>query len=271
MGHALAQTLVCDNILHHIDACGACAACRKVAGGNHPDMHILQPNEKGSIPVQAVRTLAERLALRASEAAIKVAIIEHGECMAPAAQNALLKTLEEPPGDTCFVILAQGTLLSTIRSRCQHLRLQAPSRPVAEAALVAGGIAAPLAQLLAPWTGADVAQAQACVEQGAAAIDAALTQALEPDATPQTLFRVAADLGGDRERCELALHLFEVRLHDAMVARRRGPGQPHPAHLAQAAGEVQRLRRTQALHLNRAMALEGLFLRWAGKAGEAGP
>jgi DNA polymerase-3 subunit delta' len=265
LARALAQALVCT-AANGPDACGACNACRKFINGNHPDVHTLRPNDKGVIPVQAVRELSERLSLRATESRIKIAFIESAEAMPVGAQNALLKTLEEPPGDTCFILLThhRAGVLATIRSRCQQLRLREPDRMAAVSALQDSGITPALAARLAPLCGADVPRAQGFVENGAQEIEDSLDAVLDEGVAPQTVFRVAADLGGDKERFELTLALFEVRLRDALAC---AAGARRSA-LACAAGMLQRLRRSAQVNANRAMALEGLFLSWAGKLQE---
>src|SRR5512141_2954901 len=121
---AFAGSLVCQTPTG-TDACGACAACRKLAGGNHPDVVYLLPNEKGFIGVEQVRELSDRLSFKAVESAWKVVIIGGADVARAEAQNALLKTLEEPPGATCFLLTATRlrALLPTVRSRCVTLRL----------------------------------------------------------------------------------------------------------------------------------------------------
>lgn len=102
--------------------CGECAACRKVDHHNHPDLHILEPDGK-TIKIDQIRKLQRELALRPLEAKKKICLIDHADSLNPAAGNALLKTLEEPPGDALLILLAPHPerLLSTIRSRCQRL------------------------------------------------------------------------------------------------------------------------------------------------------
>jgi DNA polymerase III subunit delta' len=117
--------------------CGDCPSCRKVASGQHPDLEVVErnppkerdPDELGSrtgITVDQIRRgLLPALALRAVEGRGRAAIIDDAESLNEAAQNALLKTLEEPP-DGCLVVLVcahEEALLDTVRSRCQSVRL----------------------------------------------------------------------------------------------------------------------------------------------------
>ena len=106
--------------------CRACAACRKVEHGNHPDLHRLSPEGAGQqIRVGQVQALAAELALLPLEGRFLLAIVEHAHRLNLDAQNALLKTLEEPPAAVCLILAADdsSTLLPTVVSRCARLRL----------------------------------------------------------------------------------------------------------------------------------------------------
>jgi len=118
MALALARFLFCA----HGTGCGDCAACRKLDHRNHPDLHVLEP-DGSSIKIEQVRALQRDLSLRPLEASRKVCLIEAADTMTVAAANALLKTLEEPRGDTVLLLLSSQPqrLLETIRSRCQLL------------------------------------------------------------------------------------------------------------------------------------------------------
>jgi DNA polymerase-3 subunit delta' len=108
-----------------IDACGACTVCRRIARDAHPDVVTVTPGELGNIAVDAVRDVVERTAYRPFEARKRVVIIDDADAMVAAAQNALLKTLEEPPPRSTFVLVsaAPDVLLPTVRSRVARLRL----------------------------------------------------------------------------------------------------------------------------------------------------
>jgi DNA polymerase III subunit delta' len=127
---ALAQTLNCTNPVEWdggVDACGACLSCGRIARGVHADVLIVEPAESGSIKVDQVRDAIERAAYRPFEGRRRVVIIDEADALMPEAQNALLKTLEEPPPASVFVLVTsrQDVLLPTVRSRCQHLRFGA--------------------------------------------------------------------------------------------------------------------------------------------------
>jgi DNA polymerase-3 subunit delta' len=106
------------------DACGECAACRRIARGVHPDVITLEPGETGSIKIEPVRDVIDRAGYRPFEGRRRVVVIDDAEAMVPAAQNALLKTLEEPPSASVFVLVSSmpDALLPTVNSRCPRLR-----------------------------------------------------------------------------------------------------------------------------------------------------
>ncbi|MFQ5744178.1 MAG: DNA polymerase III subunit delta' [Acidobacteriota bacterium] len=120
----LAQTLNCK-AGELLDACGTCVSCHKVARGLHPDVLWVSP-EKGVIKVDQARTIVESVAYRPYEGERRVVIIDDAHAMNASAQNALLKTLEEPPPSSLMVLVtpAAQSLLATVRSRCQPLRFQ---------------------------------------------------------------------------------------------------------------------------------------------------
>ena len=120
----LTKALLCPNAVP-AGSCDQCEDCRMLEGSVHPDFLIVEPPEEGSrvIKVEAIRQIAARANLRPLRAARKVFVVDFAEAMNETAQNALLKTLEEPPGDTVFVLIAYAAenLLPTIRSRMQTL------------------------------------------------------------------------------------------------------------------------------------------------------
>ena len=115
--------------------CGECDACRQVLSGNHPDVVFLSPEShldsksqgKKAITVEDIRELVRICSRSAYAGGKRVVIIDQAGQMNEPAQNALLKTLEEPEADNVFLLLAQTRtgLLPTIVSRCRPLPLHA--------------------------------------------------------------------------------------------------------------------------------------------------
>jgi DNA polymerase III subunit delta' len=111
--------------------CGHCADCHLNAADSHPDWVRLRPDpesKSGEITIDAVRDLTERTGLTAARGVRKLVLIDPADRMNAAAANALLKTLEEPAGDTLLCLIAEqpGQLPATIRSRCQLLEVAIP-------------------------------------------------------------------------------------------------------------------------------------------------
>ena len=176
----LAQSLLCEAQRDGLKACGSCASCRLYQVGNHPDLRTLEVGQEDDGPVSVsaeeeagapkkasrqisvgkVRTVTEFITITAHRGGAKVICIMPAEAMHPSAANAVLKILEEPPGDSYFLLVSHqpDRLLPTIRSRCFHLAFALPDpRPAldwlkgqgierGELALAQGGFA-PLAAL----------------------------------------------------------------------------------------------------------------------------
>lgn len=152
------------------EACGGCRSCRLLASGAHPDRFVVRPDEdKTIIRVEQVRAVIEGLVLTTTISPRKVALIEPAEAMNRNAANALLKTLEEPPGETILILVSHdpSRLPITIRSRCQLWPVAAPSQAVAQAWLeTAQGLSEQQAQIALEATSGSPLQALRLVEEG---------------------------------------------------------------------------------------------------------
>lgn len=176
--------LLCERATALAAACGACRGCTWRAAGSHPDLHVLVPEEDGkAIKVAQVRALIGRLQLTGQASATRVALVDPADAMNAAAQNALLKTLEEPPAGVVIVLVsdAPGRLLATVRSRCQALTVTRPSPDQVQAWLAAQGVAAPA-----------LALALAGGHPGAALAYAAPERARQAQAVAEDLQRLAS-------------------------------------------------------------------------------
>ncbi|MGD2117877.1 MAG: DNA polymerase III subunit delta' [Chromatiales bacterium] len=124
----LAAALLCQSSVNG-HACGKCNACHLLQVGNHPDLHLIEPEEKGGvIKVDSIRKLVEENSLTPHLANIKLHIIRDADRMNIAAANSLLKTLEEPSPNTLILLVCAHTenLPATIKSRCQKLAFPLP-------------------------------------------------------------------------------------------------------------------------------------------------
>ena len=135
----LAAGLLCLAADSHERPCRRCSACRKVQHGNHVDVHRLAPEGAGEqIRLGQVQALVVALALLPMEGRFRIAIVEDAHRLNQDAQNALLKTLEEPTGAVCLVLTVadEAVILPTVKSRCARSRL-GPVSPEAIAAVLA--------------------------------------------------------------------------------------------------------------------------------------
>lgn len=233
VARTLAQAANCER--EDGDACGVCGPCRRIAARNHADVMLVLPEAEQiargwagkadfdatpsrEIKIAQIRKLQERLSLKALEARRKFALIFAADAMNVQAQNALLKTLEEPPDATTIILVssAPNALLPTIRSRALKLTF---------APLPLDFVAAKVAEIRK----VDLASARLC----AALADGSLGAALELD--PAALARrkellerleglrpgdargavaFAADFAADRVSAEVHLELIRAWYRD---------------------------------------------------------
>jgi DNA polymerase-3 subunit delta' len=142
--------------------CGECSTCLRIVRGRYPDVHHVTA-EGTFILVDQIRDSVLAEASRSPfEGSTKVFIIEESDRMNPAAQNALLKTLEEPEAATVFILISdrEEELLDTIRSRCRIVRLDPLSEERVIEILVAEGVPSDKALLAARLSEGDVALAR---------------------------------------------------------------------------------------------------------------
>ncbi len=106
-----------------VEPCGRCRSCKKIISGNHPDIILVKP-AGAMIKVDQIRALCSKLVLKPYEANTRIAIIADAQKLNPEAGNTLLKTLEEPPEHTVFILttLQASDILPTVVSRCQQIR-----------------------------------------------------------------------------------------------------------------------------------------------------
>ena len=163
---SLADVIHCSFGDH--DSCGRCETCLSIRDGNHPDVRVIKPEPgKREITIRQMRDLQRQLEFRSFSGKKKIAIIDPAHLMNIPAQNSLLKTLEDPPGDALLILISNNTasLLSTVLSRC--LRLYFSFISVEETAgFLEGrkGIAPEKAKLLAALTGGSLGEALNCDE-----------------------------------------------------------------------------------------------------------
>ena len=184
---AIAEALNClkpltDTRLER-DACGTCAACGRIGRGVHPDVVIVEPGDTGKIWIEQVREVIDKARYRPFEGRRRVVIVDEADALTPDAQSALLKTLEEPPSASVFLLVSSlpDSLLPTVRSRCPRIRF-APLAPAEVAAALMR----------------DHGYADADARAAAADADGSISRALEAQALDVTQARVFAQRLLDR-------------------------------------------------------------------------
>ncbi len=125
LANLFAATLLCEK--GGPDPCNNCHSCRQAESGNHPDIIRVTHEKPNSISVDDIRgQVNNTIMIKPYQGPYKVYIIDHADMMTPQAQNALLKTIEEPPQYAVIMLLVENAeiLLPTINSRCVMLRLR---------------------------------------------------------------------------------------------------------------------------------------------------
>ncbi len=138
-----AQALNCESPRSDgpIDSCGGCRACRQIEARTHPDFFVIEPDQEMAAPqikIEQIREIEQQVMYRPLIGERKICLIDDADRMTIGAANALLKTLEEPPDHSLFLLISSrpAALPATIRSRCQALRFATPARMHVEAALI---------------------------------------------------------------------------------------------------------------------------------------
>ncbi|MCR5558977.1 MAG: DNA polymerase III subunit delta' [Schwartzia sp.] len=172
---ALAAALLCMSS-EDGEPCGQCGSCRAMADGTHPDFYVVEPESAGraakSIKIEQIRELEREIGRVPKLSQRRAVLMDSVERMNEAAQNSLLKTLEEPTGDVVFILVtsAKQALLDTIVSRCLLL----PFAPLKEETLVkllgVRGISESDAQGIAPLSGGSLGRAVRLLDEGALSI-----------------------------------------------------------------------------------------------------
>jgi len=274
----VAQLVLCTQAV--AAPCGECLACRRVQARQHPDLLVLAPEEGGrQIRIEQVRELGAELSLTSHAGGYKVGILTPADALNRFAANALLKTLEEPQPRTLLVLVVTqpSRLPATILSRCQRLKVAAPTRAQALAWLnQAGGEK--------PWAGALDALGEAPLNVLATDPEEVAAAGADSQRTLEALAQGSADPVATAERwaradLPLRLRCFENWLTERirrqerdgafMTEVRAGPylsgGRRvlNIRELFRLIDEVRELRATLDVPLNRGVALEVLFRRLA--------
>lgn len=153
IGLMFAKALFCEKLVDDFKPCNACIQCKRISHGNHPDIHVLEP-EGTSIKKEQISSLQKEFSKKSVESGRKFYMIIDADKMTASAANSLLKFLEEPNSETTAILITEHIqkILPTIYSRCQHITFQPiPKRELVEM-LVDNGVKKGRAPLLANLT-----------------------------------------------------------------------------------------------------------------------
>ena len=222
--HAFAMALNCEHEDIAARPCGECRSCKRIKSGNHIDMLYSETDaNSGALRIDSIRSITNRIAMKPYESRYRVAIMRDFHRAQPRAQDALLKTLEEPPPHAVLILLANALepILSTITSRSQIIYL----RPVAAASIqtvLTNQYASPAEQadLLARFSGGrigwaiEAAQNPELLEQRTIALD--LLEEVVRSSTVDR-FHLAADLSKDKAALTPLLELWLTYWRDVLL------------------------------------------------------
>lgn len=201
------------------DGCGTCPSCRKMATLQHPDLHLVEP-DGAFIKIDQIRDLQRELVLRPIETPLKACIIRDADRLNPAAGNALLKTLEEPPGNALMILLTTNLdgVLPTVRSRCQLLRFAPLPERLIEEQLITAGRDQAAARLSSSLAGGSLGKA--LKEDEAVSVDrSSLLERLQTLSLSDTapLFAAAEEMAATREEAMEQLEVLASLLRDVLL------------------------------------------------------
>ncbi|HET7909223.1 MAG TPA: DNA polymerase III subunit delta' [Nitrospira sp.] len=282
-----AQALFCEQAAPDaaVEACGACRSCRQIDARTHPDYFLIEPDRELAAPqikIEQIREIEQQIMYRPLVGERKICLIDDADRMTIGAANALLKTLEEPPDHSLFLLISNrpAALPATIRSRCQSLRFATPARTDVEAALILKREMPPadarfLAMLsegrLGEALSTDLKTVRAQQEEFIELVSPKFLQSItnvlnaaeslsKADRGAETLLWIARwlrdlviiQVGGDRDQLLNA---------DQMPALERDARQAHTDALLDLLRDIEEIQRQATRHLNVHMALENILLR----------
>ena len=213
----MAQAILCTS---DEPPCGTCPECKKFMAGLHPDVHIIEP-DGSSVKIEQIRELRKQISLKPFSGSRHIVIIHKADRMTAAAQNALLKSLEEPEGGTVFFLVTEqyGSMLQTIVSRCRPLRIFPLDTERCAAALTEKGVLPQKAEKLALWAQGSVGRAlEIEADAGYPALrDKVLSSLEELSKGKANVAKAISVLGDVSKSAENVLEIMEVAARGRMA------------------------------------------------------
>ena len=273
MANALGKWLFCER--EGDDACGECPSCLQFESGSHPDLQVVSRLEgKKEIGVAQAREIKRNVHLRPVRADRKLIIIDDADKLNVAAQNALLKTLEDPPGHVILILICAHpeSLLSTVRSRCQRIAFALLSPEHFKQVLAEScGIEAAEAEALLPFCEGSVSRALAMHRCFGDGFDQTMAEfAKLSDARYVQMMELAKSLGSPESDASAKVELLQAMLRNECIDLALSADPAAEAQLGSLIEESRIL--VEAKHTldrrnpNRQLFLESLLLRLARQA-----
>ncbi len=209
------------------DACGSCLSCKKYSSGNHPDLMSIEPQGAG-IKIDQIRQLKKALTYPPFEARFRVVLIEdiHHTMRRKEVANSLLKTLEEPPEDTIFILTGDeaGDILPTILSRCQIIPFYPLPYELVAQALVDEDVDPQIAATLSGISEGSLGRARALYKDELLVLREEIIEKLlectarQPEGV-ETVFVMAEKAASSKENTGELLDLFTLWIRDLMLVK----------------------------------------------------
>lgn len=200
----------------------SCPVCSRVITEKHPDILLERP-EKNIIRIERIRNLQQNFKYTPVEGRFRVAIIDDAHLMNRAAQNALLKTLEEPPPGRVLILVSSkpGVLLSTVRSRCRKARFGPLDSHSLISLLVEKGVPDDKASVAAGMSGGSAAKALQMTESSFMKLrDKVISTLVNPVNNGLSgLLDLSAELSANRESARESLEIAKSYLRDLVVEK----------------------------------------------------
>lgn len=200
--------------------CGTCDACDRVFTGNEPDVLEIYPEEGKAIPIDRIRQVLALIAQHTLGGGSRIVIVEPLEKLTPAAQNCLLKSLEEPPADVVFFLLSHepSAVLGTISSRCSLVKLAPWPDDLLHQTLLARHLSATEIDAALPRASGNIGMALSILKDEAG--ESRLAQLARDVLSARgdlDIVTLSTQLKDDRNGAEQVLVAIEQALHQALM------------------------------------------------------
>ena len=289
LARTFAMALNCEQaeVIHR--PCHQCRSCKSSRGGNNPDLILAAADDSGRLKIDAIRHVTRLLALKPYASRYRIAVFDDFDWVAPQAQDALLKTLEEPASYAVLILLAESAdrILPTIRSRAQMIPLRPLPLQRIKEHLTAAGCDEARADLIARWSSGRIGWAIAALEDEAALnFRGDMLDRLRDILAGGRLGRIkmaeqmSREVGQDKSRLRGILEIWQTYWRDVLLESHDSPVKPCNsdrkdeiralAMRIDAAGAWRAMEATRralnslTTNANLRLALDALFLEYPG-------